>query len=499
MAERRRIHEIKCKLLCLSCTAQFVVQHVLELFIDSDDANRTIAEILSYYFGINQLKDMKTLHLPENENKIFTSSSGQKSVKETIEIDDLDISALIDILENIPSFPTCKETYRLDLTCSQCKSTGSNKNVVCCKSCQLCYNCSKLCDNYVIRESINVFRDLRYRAMRITAEECKEIEIGMRSDNAVGFAWIKDIDNYQDAIKNILAILKKQGRITPAVEFDKTLDCDLVKYRTKSIYFSIFAEALEKFIKIPKIFERKIKLVLQSHDRTMLEKISDLDTDISTKVFTTFKQRVINIILQELNVENRSDVFDIFMYGVKHDDINETHNRLTTGMTIHIKPIEVAIPPCLLEIYSHEAYRLRKELINLFSGIISSALMVEVNIVCHRYELKSIHIDLAIHRKDLIKWTTEEVKSIYDIVNDLVDVDDGLFRNLIRDNGLDNYEIYVTFPKPRVISTVTFKMSLDIFGEEVLEQLDAFLPALEESINSKINLDALVAEMEREL
>ena len=494
-------HELKCKLLCLTCTAQYAVQQLLALFCQKcqlsnfanhGDVNIALAEILDNYFQKDKLKKLSTLTYPDNEEKIFVGSTRNKTVKHSIAIETLDLTPLVDILKNIPDFPSCKDIYRLHLVCAQCNKPGKKGNAVCCISCNLCTKCSTLCDNYATRQAVNVIHDLRNRAMHITTADCIEIE----NSQAITLEWKKDINSYYDAIKHVLDILTKYGKISAAVRSDKKFDAKLVLRRNKKVYIDNFLDSLESLlIEIPKTFNRKLTLYLtSSSEKGYLSQLKDIDSDISTVVFYTFKDKIIELLEKELHISSNSKTFKLNMQGIRHDC--KAENELSSIVTIHITSVDHDIPYCYTEAYSDEAERLRKQLKNLFAGIISDALMIEVNIICNGYELDSIHLYLTVLRKDSVAWTTEEVYRIGSVINNVIKGKDDLLQELMSNNGLDNFHSSVTFPKSCIErSTLTFMSSLSTGDEELLVLVDPILQTLQGKIDDLINIDTLVEDV----
>ena len=494
-------HELKCKLLCLTCTAQYAVQQLLALFCQKcqlsnfanhGDANIALAEILDNYFQKDKLKKLSTLTYPDNKEKIFVGSTHNKTVKNSISIETLDLTPLVDILKNIPDFPSCQDIYRLHLVCKLCKKPGKKGNAVCCISCNLCTKCSILCDNFATRQAVKVIHDLRNRAMHITTEEC----IGIENSNAIALDWEKDINSYYNAIKHILDILTKHGKISAAARSYKKFDAKLVLRRNKNVYIPNFVECLESLlIGIPNTFNRKLTLSLtSSSEKGYLSQLKDIDSDISTVVFYTFKDKIIQLLEKELDISSNSKSFKLNMQGIKHEC--KAENELSSIVTIHVTSVDHDIPYCYSEAYSDEAERLRKQLKNLFATIISDALMVEVNIICNGYELDSIHLSLTVLRKDLVKWTTEEVHRISSIMDNVIQGKDELLQELMSNNGLDNFHVSVTFPKPYIErSTLTFMSSLSTADEELLVLLDPILQTLQGKMDDLIDIDTLVEDV----
>ena len=496
-----RLHELNLKLVCLTCTAQYAVQQLLALFAqqsrisnfaNNGDVNIALAEILQHYFQLNQLKDFQTLKYDANRKKIFTGA-GCKTVKSPIEIECLDLTPLVEILEKIPDFPSYKDFQKLSLVCSNC---CKHKNVVCCNKCKFCSKCSNVYDSHGIRNDLKEIHGLRNRTSHITTEECLEIEKGLKLKlpNPLAVEWKNKIKCYCNAIKHVLAILCKHGKITAEEEKGKVFDVDMVIFTTKSTCINHFSESLEKLLTIRKIFNRTLELkFLISSDMGKLNQIKDIDSDVSRVVFYSVEQRVLELLKKELNISSNSKRFELSIQGIKLD--RDFENNLETRVTIHIGSVEHDIPHCYTAIYSNEAVRFREQLIDLFTHIISTALMVEVNVICPGYQLKSIHLDLAIFRKDLMKWTVVEVNNVNDVINNLVRDQDELFQILLIDHGLEHFHTSVTFPKGCVKhSTITFIMLLSTTDKELVISIDAISPMLHEKISTPIDIGMLVHE-----
>ena len=109
----------------------------------NDKTNNTQTEIV--YIRNNNKLNLTCLKFPHDEKKIFdgVDSAGVKQIKQEINISDLDITMLVDILGNIPEFPSCKDKYKRSLACNQCGTSQNNTDVVCCSVCLLCRRCQE--------------------------------------------------------------------------------------------------------------------------------------------------------------------------------------------------------------------------------------------------------------------------------------------------------------------------------------------------------------------
>ena len=261
------------------------------------DSNIALSEILQATKNIEKI--IHSINYPQNHSKIFQNNK----IKPTIDIDNLDITILVDIALKIQGFLTNRYPEKLkkvpcicashgklkccnncchdcgtcgqrrckrkcctspnsecNHTCIQCPENDKdcrNKFLVCCKQCRICIYCMSTlpqCIYLKLRNSINGFKVLRNIYSHTTVQEYKQFEIKKHSfeDYPHCTDWFDIWDILDEHLNSCLDYLEKEKFISSDTMHERSIAMQII--RNESINnlenqftdnFSIFSSILQ--------------------------------------------------------------------------------------------------------------------------------------------------------------------------------------------------------------------------------------------------------------
>ena len=264
------------------------------------DSNIALSEILQPVKNIERI--IRSINYPQNHTKIFQNNT----IRPTIDIDNLDITILVDIALKIQGFLTnryieklkkvpcisashgtlkccnncchdcgtcrqrlCKKkccttpNSECNHTCKKCSENDKDcrqKSVVCCKQCQKCIYCMStqpqlMCIYLKLRESINGFKVLRNIYSHTTVQEYKQFEIKKHyfDDYPHCTDWFDIWDILYKHLNSCLDYLEKEKCISSNTKHERNIRMQTI--RNDSIdnlenqftdHFSIFSIILKQ-------------------------------------------------------------------------------------------------------------------------------------------------------------------------------------------------------------------------------------------------------------
>ena len=223
--------------------------------------NEDLSEIFQAIINIKSI--IPSITYPENYRKIFQNNT----IRPTIDIDNLDITILVDIALKLEGFLTNRSIEKLkevpctsashgklkccnnvchdyqicgQIHCKKCCTSPNSKcnhtcihcpkndkecqhdSVVCCKQCQICIYCMSTqpkCIYLKLRESLKGFEVLRYISVHATIEEYQEYCTD----------WF-DIWNILDEhLQSCLEYLEKEKFIPSDIKCERSIDMRIVR------------------------------------------------------------------------------------------------------------------------------------------------------------------------------------------------------------------------------------------------------------------------------
>lgn len=260
--------EVKIKLLSLCSIAEFAIQRIFAYYcLTSDIAEQiqeeknAVAEVLKASAG--SISSNKMLNIEQNHKKIYNND---KSFKNEVEVSLFDITAIYNLLKNIPKFPTFK---RYDKCCKKCNHSCSKcSSVDCSNACCLtgADTCNHTCHcgrKYVSCSLINkvrIIHELRNFFSHLSIQDCINIE----NDDFSSLHCIKDLqepnfDNlwqrYYQCILNTLELINKfpisqKGKVITDYQYaNETRRLKELKMTNKETLIKAFRFPIECFLK----------------------------------------------------------------------------------------------------------------------------------------------------------------------------------------------------------------------------------------------------------
>ena len=253
-------HETLCDLIKL-----FSIKHHKSL---SKDSNIALSEILQEVKNIEKI--IRSINYPQNHRKIFQNNT----IRPTIDIDNLDITILVDIALKLQGFLTNRYIEKLKKVpctsaahgtlkccnncCHDCQTCGQrrckrkcctplniecnhtcihctendkdcrNKLVVCCKQCKICIYCMSTqakCIYLKLREGIKGFKVLRNIYAHTTVPQYEEFEIKKYSfdDYPHCTDWFDIWDVLDEHLNSCLDYLEQEKFISSNTKHERSI------------------------------------------------------------------------------------------------------------------------------------------------------------------------------------------------------------------------------------------------------------------------------------
>ena len=292
------IHEWRKKLLCLSTVGGDCLRLVLRYCLHPDPAIGTDKELANVFknavtnqYDVVCKNSINSLSYPSNDKKIYElDATRNKVVKDSINIDELDITFMGDILKNINSLksatgvlpqcinghlhyccnnhshkcPTCRKVTcnntpkqccnngdcdHICLTCGELYSFCRRQNTFCCDSCKLCLNCSALikCDNFIMLQNVEVIKkELRNCAMHLTNKECENPDYDFPEVDGCT-TWNKTLTKFIDTLHDITNYL--YGKKYIEKELKDNMFEKINRIQTGEAFYNYFEAAVSKMCK----------------------------------------------------------------------------------------------------------------------------------------------------------------------------------------------------------------------------------------------------------
>ena len=485
------IHELRCKLMCLTSTAETSARELLKLLVSESsivvsknikDANQALSVILTNTFRVNKVKNIQTLRYPSNQNKIFISTAVGKIIQHSIDIDCLDLSLIVDILQNVSKLRTCKVKYMVNTLCVKCNASGT----VCCDKCILCKVCAKqsrsACTSLELRNNIRLLQELRNKAMHITYEECVLIDQNMQS--GIATSWQSGLESYTEAIRAVICFLRLNGVYTSTEERKELFAVDIVLMENKEIYLKKFAGLVEILNIANKQFERQLEITLNCNTTKpeILEDIKDLNSQKSRILSANFILYVTEFLKKQLGITSVKNKLDVQIRGLEYmSDSRNNNNDVSAKVNIDITSVEDSIPSYYATICSKESEELRINMAIMFEDIVSKLFMSPIKVICTGWLSRSIHIDFEMFSiEEKKKWSSKNIQSVCDIAVNIVREQHPAFMQLIKNHKLENCNIAPSSPKCISCSnSVKIQLIIKIVDKSFCDAIENLLPELQ--------------------
>ena len=240
----------------------------------SKDSNIALSEILQAVKNIEKI--IRSINYPQNHSKIFQNNK----IKPTIDIDNLDVTILVDIALKIQDFLTNRYIEKLKKVpctsalhgtikccnncCHDCQICGQrrckrkcctppnsecshtcihcpendkdcrHKLVVCCKQCQICIYCMSTqpkCIYLKLRESIKGFKVLRNIYAHTTGQQYQEFEINKYTfeDYPHCTDWFDIWDTLDKHLNSCLDYLEQEQFISSDTKHDRAIAMQIIR------------------------------------------------------------------------------------------------------------------------------------------------------------------------------------------------------------------------------------------------------------------------------
>ena len=279
----------------------------------SKDSNIALSEILQTVKNIEKI--IHSIKYPQNHSKIFQNNT----IKATIDIDNLDITILVDIALKVQDFLTNRYIEKLkkvpcisafhgtikccnncchdcrtcgqrrckrrcctppnsecNHTCIQCPENDKacrHKLVVCCKQCQICIYCMSTrpkCIYLKLRESIKDFKILRNIYAHTTVQQYQEFEIKKYSfdDYPHCSDWFDIWDILDEHLNYCLDYLENEKFISSVTKHERAIAMQIVRNESinnlENQFSDIFSDNINFMLKQDSAKKDDIKLLAEA-------------------------------------------------------------------------------------------------------------------------------------------------------------------------------------------------------------------------------------------
>ena len=256
------------------------------------DSNIALSEILQAVKNIEKI--IHPINYPQNRSKIFQNNT----IRPTIDIDNLDITILVDIALKLQGFLTNRYIEKLKKVpctsashgtikccnncCHDCRTCGlrrckrkcctppnseckhicihcpendkecRQKLVVCCKQCQICIYCMStqlMCIYLRLRESIKGFKVLRNIYSHTTVQEYKQFEIKKHSfdDYPHCTDWSDIWDILDEHLNSCLDYLEQENYISSDTKHERSIAMQTVRNESINNLDNKFSDHFSEF------------------------------------------------------------------------------------------------------------------------------------------------------------------------------------------------------------------------------------------------------------
>lgn len=421
-----QLHELQCKLKCFCCIGKYVLLSLLRWMLKNvdiatdeslTDPCKVFPKVLkNFQAHYNLRKEIKSLDFNNNKD-LITSSEDWTDIKPGIECDFFDTTLLCDFLINIPIFASNSKSYvplKRDKIIHSVKIPCTSLKV-CCGICLKCFLCFHCCTHKAIRKHVLKIKALRDGYSHLEPEVCQKIEANPSEKAALDFH--RNIKDGTDAIKMLLTFLLGEGEINQENYDIKQLEIDLVRLKTKDIYWKNFAGSVNLEVpylqySCPVNVNYSLLKLGQNEISVLLERFEIYDSELYKSFRENFMRKVRKLLTNKLTASGRIVPFQI---KLKEMDVYiEKSNYMKA--TLHIESRENIVPDCYGEMDSVESQNLRSELKEVCEDELNKILEdanITVSVDCRGCKFASIHI-------------------YYKIYNHKITLTNGL-RNLIKD------------------------------------------------------------------
>ncbi|XP_057302569.1 uncharacterized protein LOC130636751 isoform X2 [Hydractinia symbiolongicarpus] len=487
-----KVHEYACKLTCYCVTATYAVQEVIRCLSKQCDVYKNLTDVdpeRAFSSVISACKEslgyVKSIKYSNNKDKLYASKG---VVKEEVNVNAFDITALIDFLENLPAFPLCKIKYIAadvthvkhgDVSCGDVKK-------VCCAICLHCTKCKKDCKFIELCSKLRIIQTLRNYYSHKTYENYAEIEAELKNEppGPLATEWKKNLKSWEEAIKWLLGFLKKHSHITEETYGTKVFEVDIVKRSKKEVYWNYFNKAPELKLLVNNIPNKRLEFSVECDSTSPnLKKVKDLNSQPSKIFQSIVEMKASDLLEKQLCLENSSEKYRIDMDTMKFTNNGQQENLMCVCATFHVNG---NIPDSFNKMTSKEPEKLRLDLTNLFQSELCKIFQAVVKVTCVGWEFHSIHVHFEIN---FMNSEIQALKSvIQNALSDIIKISQ--VGSILKNYDLENCDVDISFKEFESCvysQRLTVGFTITIYDDGLIDTVEKILPSIETELHSEIS------------
>lgn len=483
-----QIHEYEEQLECLLCTCKYTFKRAFEYMCLCSDIARTahitdpniaFSAILSTYSTI----DMERISLLVHRNNQVKIYDRRRSLKESIIIDQLDMSLLKQFQNNLSVFPSCRNPYQ-PLPQSEVLHRGAEclERRVCCSTCLYCVRCFNINNNSCrFRNISRCFAHIVKVRNRKAHMEYGDYEIikQQKMSNVSGpeiTEWNADLNNCKRAIRDLLSMMVPTY-ISRETRDKKIFEFDLVLNTRREVFRQHFTTEYNICFKRTKL---EIRFECSSKHRKLLGDIKNVISQPSKIIQINFGLCAISIVSEFLQINKDSLIINLDEFNVK---TQKNTSALKIKVKLNIKSDEDNIPSCFERITKDQLSCLIKDLTNLFDELVNKTMQKKLSLTCVGYKYKSLHLYFDMSLPEDV--TKEEQDVIKKIVKSVIITQE--FSQILYSHLLDHCTVSIDCnedEQDKDIVTATFGIST--FTKEATERLTEMLVDIRKHLKTNL-------------